>query len=142
MTNQLEWCDAELAWAAGFFDGEGSIGIYARGDTKGHRLDVTIGNVDLRTLEIFKRRWGGSMWTDHRKPPRQTFYFWSLSTRSAQPFLLEILPYLIAKREQAEVALAFQARRAGKGHQRVTGPVSRELDKQDAAKLRLLKKAS
>ncbi len=82
------------------------------------------------------------MWTDHRKPPRQTFYFWGLSTRSARPFLLEVLPYLIAKREQAEVALAFQARRVSNGHQRVTGPASRELDRQDAAKLRLLNKAS
>ena len=45
-----------LAWAAGFFDGEGSTCC----DREGHRLYVTIGQVNRQNLEKFQAAVGGS----------------------------------------------------------------------------------
>lgn len=46
--------DNELAWAAGFFDGEGSIGVIRRDGT----LHVQIGQNDPRPLDRFARAVG------------------------------------------------------------------------------------
>lgn len=45
----MSWFDPEVAWAAGFFEGEGSI------TTSNGRLIVRIHNTDLEPLEGFAR---------------------------------------------------------------------------------------
>lgn len=43
----------ELAWAAGFFDGEGSVGSYPRGHKGAPRIMVQVAQVDREVLDRF-----------------------------------------------------------------------------------------
>jgi len=49
----------ELAWAAGFFDGEGSIGLRQQTGRPCPYPTISIGQVDPRPLERFQRAIGG-----------------------------------------------------------------------------------
>jgi hypothetical protein len=44
----------ELAWAAGFFDGEGSIGTYPAGRYGKPRIDISLSQTDPQVLERFR----------------------------------------------------------------------------------------
>jgi len=108
--------DAELGWAAGILDGEGCIGIYGRA---GRRTDgglglhalVSVGNTDFRMILKLKDLFGGNISSLQRdsRPNRRAAITWRTSGRHAGRVLERVLPFLVVKREQAEVALAFIA---------------------------------
>lgn len=113
--------DKELAaYFAGFFDGEGSIGIYAyqRENNGGGRfgaLSITIGQVDHRPLALMQDRYGGSFHSHTRSRGRPMTYL-KLTGQKAASMLADLLPFLVVKRRQAELAIHFQSlMRAGKG---------------------------
>lgn len=86
----------KLAWAAGFFDGEGCImpNYKRRGKTL---LRVTVGQTVLEPLEVLKQEFGGWLEIDARKPPNQTYYRWVICGPSANRFLNSIQPFLRVK---------------------------------------------
>lgn len=91
-----------VIYAAGFFDGEGSISIViGRGNQIGS-LFISVGQIDERPLHLLKNLWGGSINLDNKRVSR-----WRLNHQKARDALAEMLPYLIVKREQAEVAIEF-----------------------------------
>lgn len=98
--------ELDMAYAAGFFDGEGTIDIRHRLTHKGKyerfelRLQVPQLNPDV--LYWFQERWGGQV----SKPDR---YCWRLLVTGlgCERFLCDLLPYLIGKKEQAVLALEF-----------------------------------
>lgn len=101
----------EIAWTAGIIDGEGCIGIYSD-RSKGpdsHRLYLTVANTEERMLVRLKTLWGG----DYRLQKRRTsahhrcVWAWRMHDRAAGRFLEVVLPYLVVKKEQAEIALEF-----------------------------------
>lgn len=99
-----------LAWAAGFFDGEGSVGLFrARQGGKVMTLRVRVGQKTREPLERFVLLWGGSIW--HRRAnERQTeFYEWHKSSRPGYEVLLEMEPYLVVKLPQVQVARDFMS---------------------------------
>jgi hypothetical protein len=99
------------AYLAGFFDGEGSISIIRR-KPHGHVLHVDVGQIDRRPLELLRSRFGGSIQLQRRHSfGRRDLWYWKTGSQNAVPFLEAMLPYLIVKREQAELALRFQSRR-------------------------------
>ena len=104
-----DWSPQRLAWAAGFFDGEGSIGIYERNQGRYSRLTSDISQRDPRPLLIFKEMFGGNIrkWDD-RRGDNAVIWHWTISSRRAAIALETMLPYLILKRERAELALAYQ----------------------------------
>ncbi len=86
----------EIAYAAGFFDGEDCI--YR------HRKDgfrVTVHQVVKTPLEWLRIRWGGTIEFERRQRPHQDIYRWVITHRKARLFLRAILPYLQVK--QAKV---------------------------------------
>lgn len=91
----------ELAYLAGFFDGEGSVGIYTQ------KYSVNITNCDPRVLQQFQKHWGGKIhtikWYDLT---RQDKYVWQLYGHNSRRFLEAILPYVISKKSQIEIYLA------------------------------------
>lgn len=129
----------EIAWAAGFFDGEGSIGIYATGKTGyQYRLSVQVsqkGNTD--SLEKFKELFGGQISCQDKS---QNYWRWMVYSRQAGNMLEIILPYLVVKKKQAEVALSFQGRRLKSGGIHLNLELHRKLDQEDYLLLRSLKK--
>lgn len=96
------------AYAAGFFDGEGSVGIYRYGSGR-TRPKVSISNTDLAVLEEFKARYGGSI-SKSAKVERWHVqcYGWSMNGRhQITAMLKDLLPYLRTKRKQADLMLEY-----------------------------------
>ena len=144
----------EIDWVrlAAFIDGEGMIDIHTHSQFRTHldRVHTThyvriiITNTDPRLAlwckDIFdgcanfvKTSAQNSKWRNQLK--------WYVSSRKAVAILRGCLPYLILKREQAEVALAFQetvSRIGRKGHTQET--LDRRIELQQ--KMKLLKRAN
>ena len=114
----------DCAYAAGFFDGEGWVGIaypkINKSEKRNHRLDVSVGQVDIRPLVWLVEKFGGRIQKNPKKCglSQRLIYSWRINGPSAEAFLVAVRPYLIVKAEQADVALAFRKtiKRQQKGH--------------------------
>lgn len=102
----------ELAYAAGFFDGEGAVMIWRRprSGKLQHHLYVSIGQVDARPLLWLQERFRGTIVV---RPPAvgskyNLSFQWTLQAKRAGEFLRDIRPYLVLKCERVDLALAFQ----------------------------------
>ena len=106
----------ELGYIAGIVDGEGYIGIgvtlrkdIAKQPT--HSVRVHIVNTDPRLPKWFCDRFGGSV--NRQNPPQgkrwKPKYTWGCFGSRAEAFIEAIEPYLIIKREQAQIVLAAKA---------------------------------
>jgi hypothetical protein len=101
----------ELAWAAGFYDGEGSTGVgWQRPGPRGGRrlrvLTMELPQVDERPLRRFAAAVGcGSISlraARAQRPTHQPIWRWRANRGAAERALCALWPYLSApKREQA-----------------------------------------
>ena len=103
----------KLAYIAGFFDGEGYIGIqktkYKHGDGQyRYFLEINLCQIDPRPLLRIIEEFGGRLYMVKPHPPSRPLYRWRAAAVKAADFLVEISPWLLNKREQAEIALSFQ----------------------------------
>ncbi len=107
----------DLAWAAGFFDGEGFICIQRRGGKyKSHYLRLGINHVAPEPLYAFNELFGGIVRFDAGvKGNRKPRYTWGLSCISAETFLRQIQPYVKNKGCVLKLALDFQETMQKKG---------------------------
>ncbi len=73
------------------------------------RIVMTVTNTDPRLMKWLKDNVGGRVnWTIHRnRPNRRPCFVWTCNETLTIQILKEILPYLVVKREQAEIVLAF-----------------------------------
>jgi hypothetical protein len=96
----------ELAYAAGLFDGEGSISLVRHRDNRTHSPQVSIASTDYEVVNWFRERFGGSIVT---KQPRMSnhsvSYDWRLTDRRALAFLEVIRPYLVIERKIRRIDL-------------------------------------
>ena len=95
-----------LAWAAGIIDGEGCIGFTKCNGHYALRLEVA--NTDPRMLDKLREMFGGSIKVKTWKPPatnQRPAWRWYLSTAQAANVLVQVLPWLVTKHEQAELAI-------------------------------------
>lgn len=98
----------ELAWAAGFFDGEGSARCTQT--TEGRRLDISIGQIHREPLERFHQAVGGIgvvcgpyIKGSSRQP---MFFYKTYGWRDAKAVFALILPLVCSiKRDQIEAAI-------------------------------------
>lgn len=93
-----------LAWAAGLFDGEGTIYSFNR------RIRASIHMTDLDILETFQSNFGGTIRLQKKqKEHHKKSWRWSLqASEEAVVFLKDILPFLHARRtKKAQEALAY-----------------------------------
>lgn len=115
----------ESAYAAGVFDGEGSVGLYATSNGKSEKVywavKLSVVGTHRPMIEALSEHFGvGSFTTQKRQTVRRTpsrdyeadmckqGWRWSVqSKRDVAAVLREILPYLIEKREQAEAVLRY-----------------------------------
>ena len=109
-----------LAWAAGFIDGDGFITIqdrtqYVNGkEYNGFYVRLGACQATEKPLKELQALFGGTIRIKNSGPNkenynRKTQYIWCLSTKHACEVLLQLLPYLIHKKEVAELALEFQS---------------------------------
>lgn len=114
------------AYAAGFIDGEGYIGIepVRRWDARDgrfvrvdYRLHVSVSQADARiaTLDFLADHYGGAIYRHGRETAKNksTSQYVAYNT-VAENLLARVHPYLIAKHLQADLALGFWRLRAGK----------------------------
>ncbi len=102
----------QLAYAAGIMDGEGNIGIVKRQWSKRndkYHLQVRVTMCDREIPEWFQSHFGGGLSIRKRTNlNHRPVYTWQISHRSCIPMLKAILPYLICKKPQVELGIAFQ----------------------------------
>lgn len=109
-----------LAWAAGFIDGDGFITIQDRSQTvngkhySGYYVRLGCCQASEVPLKELQTLFGGTIRIKNSGPNREgynrkTQYLWCLSTSQACTAIQQILPYLIHKKEVAEIALEFQS---------------------------------
>jgi hypothetical protein len=107
--------ELDRAWMAGFFDGEGSIGLYRKlkdGKFYAVTVRITIAQTDCTELEHFFAAFGGALVLINR-PDRGTvrhtqYWSWTCDAiQNANVFLQTIRPWLRSKKDEADVLLEF-----------------------------------
>lgn len=106
--------DFSDAYAAGFFDAEGSVSIVGGGKT--YNLLVSVANTARDILDRFSERFCGAVYVKDRTPKRDGFnrrvaWNWHASCKTADKFLESILPYLVVKKDQALLGIEYQAKK-------------------------------
>ena len=105
-----------LAWAAGFFDGEGCVMVEVSKSPRcrsGLRtsLHATVTQTSVPCLELFRDTFGGSVNTFRHTTPNSSRwavqYTWSARNKTAIEFLRDIQPYSVVKAEQIKEALTY-----------------------------------
>lgn len=108
----------ELPYIAGLFDGEGTIGITkpSPGAGRRHRPVVAVCMTHERTIRAIQASLGGNVRVvDQSKynPNAATRFDWRLSGQAALDFIESVRPWLITKRDQADIFLRFEPSRRG-----------------------------
>ena len=107
--------ETDLAWAAGFFDGDGSVYIASKAiSPRGVRyfgLELSISQVDPRPLHKYREMFGGAISMNPR-PIHRDWGKWKAGGKNAAIVLRQLLPYLLSKRGEAELALWFAANKS------------------------------
>lgn len=106
--------DTDTAWAAGFVDGEGCIGIYLS-HKKTHYLSLTVAGRQRRPLERLKKLFGGSVgWNNRPSAFSGGIWVWRVHSRNAANALKLMRPHMSIKVGQADLAIGFQNLMQGK----------------------------
>lgn len=104
----------ELAYLAGFFDGEGCISI-GRGTGKAytygarHQVMAQVAQTSEIPLDMYLERWGGSIfkrseWKGNQRP----MWAWRLhDIDGIRAFCKEIEPFILLKKDQLAICLQF-----------------------------------
>ena len=99
----------KIAWAAGFMDGEGYIGITRCLDRRTgrlyYRVQVDVGQVHREPIALFQELFGGTI--GHRTNKKQGCWNWRKFGKEACEVIRILLPYLVVKRRQAELVLEY-----------------------------------
>ena len=107
----------DLRYAAGFFDGEGTVLIQRKnpvGAMKSpkHMLQCAITNTYHPVLESFCARWGGGVYKRTMPEGLKPQWQWEIRNAGAAAFLADISPYLFEKHDAAWLGQEFQAQRS------------------------------
>jgi hypothetical protein len=98
---------SELAWAAGFFDGEGSTNLANPEKSRPCDLQVQLGQKDRRPLDRFAAVLGGRVGGPYRDKQGNEAYRLTYGGMTARAVIEALFPYLSApKREQAQAVFA------------------------------------
>lgn len=97
----------ELAYFAGFFDGEGCITHTQDKRTRFPGVRVVVSQRNPAPLLRLQELYGGSLAANAHG--HRVVYAWAATPGAFVPFLTDILPYLRLKRAEAAAALAYQA---------------------------------
>ena len=126
----------ELAYFAGFFDGEGCVAAYRR------KYVVSLTNCDVRPLVRARELWGGFIsrqTVESRKFALRDLWRWQIYGQKSRAFLEAIRPFSLLKREQIDTYLCvLGALPVGRGARRAAGAA--DIINAGTARLKLLKR--
>jgi hypothetical protein len=100
------------AWAAGFIDGEGSIGIAGprKSRSGSYTLTLSVSQKFRSPLDQLAALYGGSI-----RATTKGQWDWRVTNLAAYNCLDKIIPYLVLKRSQAILGIQFQGTVASRG---------------------------
>ncbi len=110
---KLNRSQLQLAWAAGFLDGEGCVRIARRRTKRNptYSLEVTVSQNCIRTLDHLKQvlgvPCGGSLIHKGTGRVRSNVYYLTYRSRNALEVLRLLQPFLVRKRREAELGIEF-----------------------------------
>lgn len=142
--------DLHPAYLAGFVDGEGCISVYENGRKTSHTLVVQIvQNRTVESTELLKSielKYGGKV-SEYRSTAERQKYNLLIQGANAASFLEEILPFLVLKKAQAEVAINWyrsrpKTQRNNRGWHIPVSAEQRLVDKNVDQRLRDMKRAA
>jgi hypothetical protein len=119
-----------LAWLAGFLDGDGCVGVYrvrthlANNVTSEHFfLQLSFAQKSPQALRSIQKKFGGFMSfkrSDQRRAVKNGSGAWTLNFSHQQAFFLlkKIGPYVVIKEKEVKNALKFQSIKAKQGQAR------------------------
>jgi len=108
---------AQIAYMAGIIDGEGSIYIgnfscNPKTGTKYYQTNIEITNTDKNLIDWILNTFGGRNYTytakQTPKNSRRTVYRWIASGERVTHLCELMMPYLVAKRRQAEIMIKMR----------------------------------
>lgn len=97
--------ELSLAYASGYFDGEGSVGILSGRAGKGFQLRVEIRSCDLDSLRLFKDLFGGALSSQKWGRLPYPVFRWAVNNQDAIKALRMMAPFLRAKAKEADLVL-------------------------------------
>ena len=108
-----------LGWAGGVLDSEGciSLQVHRTKRWRSYVARVVVSNTDLRMLNRLQELFPLSKIVPKRQARlgRKLCYEWQVHATKAEAVLRDLLPHLVAKREQAETCLLARRFIGGKG---------------------------
>lgn len=94
----------ELAYFAGYFDGDGSVDLRQHSST--WHLAIAFNQTRPEALLCMHAVYGGTLRFQKKKPPRRHQLKWSLTRREAVlAFLRDVQPHVIEKRREVDLLL-------------------------------------
>ncbi|NMC77028.1 MAG: hypothetical protein GYA60_07035 [Candidatus Methanofastidiosa archaeon] len=100
--------ETQKAYLAGIIDGEGCIGIFAGKSNGSASLIVRIGMCSYETISTIAKWIGCPVLKEKKRREYQQLWLIQLTFQQAEDVLKAVLPYLITKKEQAQLALDFR----------------------------------
>ena len=124
--------DTHLGWAAGLFDGEGTIGVIRQAAvskrtglrTASHYIQIAVFGIHEPSLKRFKEIVGEGRIYLVTPKKGNTYFAWHASTAMAVRVLTQLQPFIFTK--AAQVALAMEAAALNATHK--PGRVITEMD--------------
>ena len=99
--------EIDLAWAAGFFDGEGCVILRKVKNT--YAVRIAVSQVNPTPIKRFKDMFGGHISYQKSKNPNWSAQWkWEQDSKSASETLRLLQPYLCVKHDVVALALEFQ----------------------------------
>lgn len=117
-----------LAYAAGLFDGEGSVAITCSKSSsmsgkRYHALVLRVTSTDSRVIDWLLEHFGGNACIQKTPAEHKDAFNWQSRAMHAEFFLRAIRPYLIIKAAQADLGLMLRETRQVSGGARPDGRV-------------------
>lgn len=101
----------KLVYTASIIDGEGCIYISKKMNER-YQLVVNVVNTSKELIDFFFKNFKGNVRVGKKKENQNQFWIWEITNyKDTINFLEQIIPYLLIKREQGELALQFAKQR-------------------------------
>lgn len=103
----------KLAYLAGIMDGEGCFGMYHSKRLNRHYLTVDVYNSSTELLTWLSENFPGE-YREIKAPSKKIHanwkpqYIWRSNNNQTLQFLRDLLPFLIVKKKQCELAIKFR----------------------------------
>lgn len=109
----MNYSQLDVAFLAGFFEGEGCMWMAKdeRKDKLHIQAHVALTNNDINLLLHFQAKFGGTVHTKYKVMGEYKHfnYQWHLGSQNIGPILSLILPFLITKKELAQLIIEFRS---------------------------------